>query len=196
MLYVRAVLRRHHHEGTCSCASYRGHPTVTYSFSIMHASLQPNQQATLPTSEPPASKPPVSIFIIRDSDPGRPQHALKAEGDEHWNHGAGKHIQNTTRFRFHPYHPGPGRERGFEVCSTADVFYRNRQGRGGEVLDISVMGRRLHCATKISGADSDQAIERDYAFFLKALVQLAEREQLRNRYVVDVKEESNREHAA
>ena len=181
----------------------------------MHASLQPNQQATLPTSEPPASKPPAITFTIRDSDPGRPQHALKAEGDEHaleaegdehWNHGAGKHIQNTTRFRFHPYHPGPGRERGFEVCSTAyglwsharaaDVFYRNRQGRGGEVLDISVMGRRLHCATKISGADSDQAIERDYAFFLKALVQLAEREQLRNRYVVDVKEESNREHAA
>ena len=62
-----------------------------------------------------------------------------------------------------------------------------------EVLDISVMGRRSHCATKISGSDSDQAIEHDYAFFLKALVQLAEREELRNRYVVDVKDERREE---
>ena len=87
------------------------------------------------------------------------------------------------------------------MCSTtydlwsharaADVF--RKYPKEAEVLDISVMGRRLHCATKISGADRDQAIERDHAFFLKALVQLAEREELRNRYVVDVKAPTSHE---
>lgn len=122
-------------------------------------------------------------------------------GKGHWNTAAGEHIQHTTRFRFHPFFPQTGRERGFDVCSTtydlwsharaADVFRTYPQE--AEVLDISVMGRRLHCATKISGADRDQAIERDHAFFLKALVQLAEGEELRNRYVVDVKAPTSHE---
>ena len=134
------------------------------------------------------------------ASPTSPQ--LDDEGNAHWNSPAGEHILNTTRFRFHPFFSQQGRERSFNVCSTAfnlwgharaaDVF--RKFPREAEVLDVSVMGRRSQCSTKLSGQDRDQDIERAYAVFLRNLVQLAEEEELRNKvYVVDVKDQRREE---
>lgn len=82
----------------------------------------------------------------------------------------------------------------YEVCSSAFDLFRNARAADifhqypveAEVSDISLRGRRSHCAIKLTSSDKQESREEDYTAFLESLVLITAWEGLVKKYVVDV----------